>query len=113
MKLSALPRKAKQDVLNVTGGLHSLNAPNAKGYVFCLMPDLQSIARGMFVSSDNEVTGKEWDWYYEYKTQELTRLPWDCVYTLDCTHLRMGCQSSNRPPAAGYTAGSSTGKANL
>lgn len=67
-----LNRSIIKDVKSVIGGLYSLNAPYAKGYLFCAND--KSIACGMFCDYTNEIDGSRWDYYLDYKTGILDKI---------------------------------------
>lgn len=63
-----------KDVKSVVGGLYSMNAPNAIGYLFCLNKDGRKISTGMFCDSYREITSDSWDYFLEYKTKKFYKL---------------------------------------
>ena len=59
----------KKDVLSICGGLYSMNAPGAIGYLFNENETSKEVAAGMFCDFEDEINKDEWTYYYEYKTK--------------------------------------------
>jgi hypothetical protein len=59
----------KNDVLKTVGNIHSLNNPNAIGYVFNATSDERNISEGMYINSLTEITDnpERWDYFVDKK----------------------------------------------
>ena len=54
----------KEDVKRQVGSIHSLNAPNAIGYLFTVTPDGNEVYTGMFASHPDEINKEQWRGFY-------------------------------------------------
>jgi len=62
----------KASVKEVVGGLYSMNAARAIGYLFC--SNGYSISMGMFCHLEREIDPDQWSYYFDYKTKKYYRL---------------------------------------
>jgi len=59
-----MKQSLKKDVQATVGSIHSLNAPNAIGYLFNENPQGNEVAEGMYCDRVREIDPTQWDWFY-------------------------------------------------
>ena len=75
MKRAKLNKSIKKDALSVVGGLCSLNAPNAIGYLFNPSEDNKSVSTGMFCSFKSEINSNDWTYFLDCSDGEFYEIP--------------------------------------
>lgn len=74
MKERKLNASLMKDVFSVCGGLYSLNAPNAIGYLFNPSINRKSVVNGMFCNFRTEINSNEWDYFFDFETKITYKL---------------------------------------
>lgn len=64
----------KRDAKSVCGGLYSMNARNAIGYLFNPTVDGKKVATGMFCDRLSEIEAASWTYYLDFKTHAFKEI---------------------------------------
>jgi len=64
-------KQLQQDIEKQVGGLYSMNAPYAIGYLYTIAKDGTEVSTGMFASSLDEVDPDRWDGFYHINEKKF------------------------------------------